>query len=77
MKIKISVRCELIYYILLVLSIKCYQCSSTEDQKKPSGLWSKERFTQDRSENRWSWKIKNRFLEKAKKKAFELSEQAL
>merc|ERR1712141_555223 len=33
-------------------SIKCYQCASTEDQRKPTGIWSKDRFAQDRFEDR-------------------------
>jgi len=35
----------------LVRSIKCYQCSSTEDQRKPTGIWSKDQFSQDRFED--------------------------
>jgi len=34
-----------------VYSIKCYQCSSTEDQHKPTGIWSKDQFTQNRFED--------------------------
>merc|ERR1712026_564667 len=33
-------------------SIKCYQCASTEDQRKPTGIWSKDKFAQDRFEDR-------------------------
>merc|ERR1719516_200162 len=33
-------------------SIKCYQCASTEDQQKPTGIWSKDKFSQDRFEDR-------------------------
>ena len=29
--------------------IKCFQCSSTEDQRKPTGVWSEDQYTQ----NRW------------------------
>merc|ERR1711862_762658 len=31
--------------------IKCYQCASTEDQRKPTGIWSKDKFAQDRFED--------------------------
>lgn len=34
-----------------VHSIKCYQCSSTEDQRKPTGIWSKDQYTQSRFED--------------------------
>merc|ERR1712117_214600 len=34
-----------------VSGIKCYQCSSTEDQRKPTGLWSKDQYTQSRFED--------------------------
>ena len=33
-------------------AIRCYQCASTEDQQKPTGIWSKDRFSQDRFEDR-------------------------
>ena len=33
-------------------SIKCYQCASTEDQQKITGIWSKDKFSQDRFEDR-------------------------
>merc|ERR1712117_328187 len=33
-------------------SIKCYQCASTEDQQKPTGIWSKDKSSQDRFEDR-------------------------
>ncbi len=29
-------------------SIKCYQCSSTEDQRKPTGDWATDQFTRNR-----------------------------
>ena len=32
--------------------IKCYQCASTEDQQKPTGIWSKDKFSQDRFEDK-------------------------
>merc|ERR1712244_38403 len=32
-------------------SIKCFQCSSTEDQRKPTGIWSKDQYSQDRFED--------------------------
>eukprot|EP00092_Neocalanus_flemingeri_P027787 GFUD01030163.1.p1 GENE.GFUD01030163.1~~GFUD01030163.1.p1 ORF type:complete len:163 (+),score=31.03 GFUD01030163.1:86-574(+) len=32
-------------------TIKCYQCSSTEDQRKPTGIWSKDQYSQDRFED--------------------------
>merc|ERR1711868_245600 len=32
--------------------IKCFQCSSTEDQRKPTGVWSLDQYTQDRFEDR-------------------------
>ena len=35
-----------------VEAIRCYQCASTEDQQKPTGIWSKDRFSQDRFEDR-------------------------
>merc|ERR1712073_112168 len=35
-------------------SIKCYQCASTEDQQKITGIWSKDKFSQDRFEDRCS-----------------------
>ena len=28
--------------------IKCFQCSSTEDQRKPTGVWSEDHYTQNR-----------------------------
>ena len=38
--------------IVLVLPIgeciKCFQCSSTEDQRKPTGVWSEDHYTQNR-----------------------------
>ena len=37
---------------LLAEAIRCYQCASTEDQQKPTGIWSKDRFSQDRFEDR-------------------------
>ena len=33
-------------------TIKCYQCASTEDQQKITGIWSKDKFSQDRFEDR-------------------------
>merc|ERR1712095_242191 len=33
-------------------AIRCYQCASTEDQQKPTGIWSKDKFAQDRFEDR-------------------------
>ena len=47
------------YILLLVLSviihsgdcIKCFQCSSTEDQRKPTGVWSEDHYTQNRYED--------------------------
>lgn len=30
------------------LAIKCYQCSSTEDQRQPTGVWSEDQYTQNR-----------------------------
>merc|ERR1712242_478739 len=35
-----------------VEAIRCYQCASTEDQQKPTGIWSKDRFSQDGFEDR-------------------------
>ena len=32
-------------------SIKCFQCSSTEDQRKPTGVWSEDHYTQNRYED--------------------------
>ena len=47
---------ELVTLILAAVnhveSIKCYQCASTEDQQKPTGIWSKDKFSQDRFEDR-------------------------
>ncbi len=31
--------------------IKCFQCSSTEDQRKPTGVWSEDHYTQNRYED--------------------------
>merc|ERR1712141_197609 len=31
--------------------IKCFQCSSTEDQRKPTGVWSEDQYTQNRYED--------------------------
>merc|ERR1711981_1251968 len=31
--------------------IKCFQCSSTEDQRKPTGVWSLDQYTQNRYED--------------------------
>ncbi len=28
--------------------IKCYQCSSTEDQRKPTGDWATDQYTRNR-----------------------------
>ena len=35
--------------------IKCFQCSSTEDQRKPTGVWSLDQYTQ----NRYAWNKEN------------------
>ena len=38
--------------------IKCFQCSSTEDQRKPTGVWSEDQYTQNRYQNQpcfWMW----------------------
>ena len=32
-------------------AIKCFQCSSTEDQRKPTGVWSEDHYTQNRYED--------------------------
>jgi len=34
-----------------VHAIKCFQCSSTEDQRKPTGVWSEDQYTQNRYED--------------------------
>merc|ERR1712107_893021 len=54
MKQSYSILVYLFLYIIsynTVSSIKCYQCSSTEDQRKPTGIWSKDQFTQNRFED--------------------------
>ena len=40
----------LIIVIILPIGecIKCFQCSSTEDQRKPTGVWSEDHYTQNR-----------------------------
>merc|ERR1711997_1329068 len=43
----------LIIVIILPIGecIKCFQCSSTEDQRKPTGVWSEDHYTQNRYED--------------------------
>jgi len=36
------------YYFLAGIAIKCFQCASTEDQRKPTGVWSLDQYTQNR-----------------------------
>ena len=38
-------------YFGIAECIKCFQCSSTEDQRKPTGVWSEDHYTQNRYED--------------------------
>lgn len=40
-----------VYLVEQGLAIKCYQCSSTEDQRQPTGVWSEDQYTQNRYED--------------------------
>ena len=35
-------------FFLSGFAIKCFQCASTEDQRKPTGVWSLDQYTQNR-----------------------------
>ncbi len=50
-RVLIYVQDNISFFPFLGKCIKCFQCSSTEDQRKPTGVWSEDHYTQNRYED--------------------------